>query len=247
MTVDLNADLGEGAGIDDELMTLISSANVSCGAHAGDEAGIRRTLAAAKLRGVQVGAHPSYPDRANFGRLEMNATPDVIQAFVSEQLCAFSSWVHIEGVEVRHVKPHGALYNAAVRQAEVARAVVRSVQQHDDRLQLFAASGSELEKAAEAAGVKVVREFFADRNYLSDGTLVPRTHRDAMINDPAAAAERLLSALKLGRVPSIAGADVTLAVETVCLHGDSPHAVVFARTLRERLEEAGVAIHSPHH
>jgi 5-oxoprolinase (ATP-hydrolysing) subunit A len=245
MTIDLNADLGEGAGSDGELLELVSSANISCGAHAGDAEMIAETLAAAKRLGVSVGAHPSYPDRANFGRVAMVMAAEEIRAFSEEQLATFSRWASVAGVLVRHVKPHGALYNVAARDRVVAGAIVAAVLARDGGLRLYAPAGSALEKAGAEAALQVVAEFFADRNYLADGSLVPRTEAEAMIHDVHVAAERVLRVLERGSVTSVEGVEVPMRIGTICLHGDAPEAVAAARVLRERLERAGVRIAAP--
>lgn len=245
LAVDLNADLGEGAGFDHELLKLVSSANIACGFHAGDAETMRAAILAAHDCGVAVGAHPSLFDRENFGRKELPVTPDEIFAAVIYQLGVFQAIA--EGAEVRpnHVKPHGALYNMAVRDRTPADAIARAVARFDRNLILFASPKSQLAEAGEAHGLKVVREVFADRNYLSDGTLVPRSRADALLKDPEAAGARVLRMLREGRVRSVDGVDVEVRAETICVHGDTPGAVEFARVLRSQLEQEGVSIRAP--
>ena len=243
--VDINSDLGEGAGFDDELLSLVSSANVACGFHAGDADTIKRTIALAQSRGVAIGAHPSLFDRENFGRTELSVTPHEIFEAVVYQLGVFQAIAEAEGAQPNHVKPHGALYNMASRDPSLAEAVVRAMVSVDQTLLLFAPGRSALASAAQAASVRVVAEVFADRNYLSDGALVPRSRTDALLRDPAAAAARVLRMLREGKVQSVDGKDVELSVQTVCVHGDTPDAVGFARALRRSLEELGVEIKAP--
>jgi UPF0271 protein len=245
MRVDLNADLGEGAGYDDELLGLVSSASIACGFHAGDPVSIFASIRAARERGVAVGAHPSFADRENFGRIEVVLPAGDVFTNVAYQLGAFQALATAAGAQVNHVKAHGALYNMAVRDEELAEAIAHAVLTIDSSLLLFAPGESALERAAQSAKLRVVREVFADRNYLADGTLVPRTRPDALRHDPEEAAGRVLRMLREGVVRSVDGQDVAVSAETICLHGDTPGAVQFARALRGRLEEEGVVISAP--
>jgi UPF0271 protein len=245
MRVDLNADLGEGAGHDDELLQLVSSASIACGFHAGDPISILASIRAARERGVAVGAHPSFADRENFGRIEVVLPAGEVFANVAYQLGAFVALATTAGARVNHVKAHGALYNMAVRDEKLAEAIARAVLTIDSSLLLFAPGESALERAAQSAKLRVVREVFADRNYLADGTLVPRTRPDALLHDPEEAAVRVLRMLREGMVRSVDGKDVEVNAETICLHGDTPGAVAFARALRSRLEEERVLIRAP--
>jgi 5-oxoprolinase (ATP-hydrolysing) subunit A len=243
--VDLNSDLGEGAGFDIELLELVSSANIACGFHAGDPASILQSIREAKERNVAVGAHPSFADRENFGRTELAVEPSQFFSQLVYQLGAFSALATAEGVRMNHVKPHGALYNMAVRDQRLAEAIVRALLVVDPYLILFAPAKSELKRAAETSELRVVHEVFADRNYLADGSLVPRTRADALLNDPQEAAKRVLRMLREGKVQSVEGGDVDVRAETICVHGDTPGAVEFARELRTQLEENGVEIRAP--
>jgi UPF0271 protein len=242
MRVDLNADLGEGAGHDDELLQLVSSASIACGFHAGDPVSILASIRAARERGVAVGAHPSFADRENFGRTEVALPAVEVFAIVAYQLGAFHALATAAGTRVNHVKAHGALYNMAVRDEKLAEAIARAVLAIDSSLLLFAPGESALERAAQSAKLRVVREVFADRNYLADGSLVPRTRPDALLHDPEEAAVRVLRMLREGVVRSADGKDVEVRAETICVHGDTPGAVDFARSLRESLEKNGVSI-----
>ncbi|PYK62280.1 MAG: LamB/YcsF family protein [Verrucomicrobia bacterium] len=245
MKVDLNSDLGEGAGHDDEILSLVSSANIACGFHAGNPASIFNSISAAKEKGVAVGAHPSLDDRKNFGRTEMQLSAAEAYALVAYQVGAFHGLCAAAGVEMNHVKPHGALYNMAVRNRELSDAIAHGVLAVNARAILFAPAGTELFRAAQELGLQTAAEVFADRNYNSDGTLVSRTEPDALLHDPAAAAERVVRMLMEGKIRAVDGSDVSVKAETICLHGDKPDAVEFARTLRAHLEREGIILAAP--
>jgi UPF0271 protein len=243
--VDLNADLGEGAGHDDELLELVTSANIATGFHAGDSDTMHEAISAARRRGVAIGAHPSFFDRENFGRKELQIAADEVFDAVTYQLGVFQAIAEAIGSCPNHVKPHGALYNMAVRDRTLADAVARAVAKVDPRLILFALPHSELARAGEAEGLRIAHEAFADRNYLANGSLVPRTRPDALLHDPAEVAKRVLRMLQEGKVRSVDGGDVDVQAETICVHGETPGAVEFARALRLRLESEGITIRAP--
>src|SRR5436190_10420669 len=245
LSVDLNADLGEGSGNDDELFELISSANIATGFHAGDSDTMHAAVSTAKEHGVAVGAHPSFFDRENFGRKELKVSNQEVFDAVAYQLGIFQAIASALNVQPNHVKPHGALYNMAVRDANLADAIARAIKSVDPKLILFAPDKTELARAGEAHGLQIAREIFADRNYLNNGWLVPRTRRDALLHDPKEAAERVLRMLHEGKVRSVEGEDVEVRGETICVHGDTSGAVEFARGLRTRLEREGVKISAP--
>ena len=245
MRIDLNADLGENAGHDDELLTLVTSANIACGVHAGDANTISLSIAKAKVAGVAIGAHPSLWDREYFGRRELLVTPDEVFALIVYQLAAFHALAHAAGARPHHVKPHGALYNMAARDRAVADAIARAVVNVDGTLILFAPGESELARAGAARGLRIAREVFADRNYLADGSLVPRTNPGALLHDPEEAAARVMRMLREGVVRSIEGKDVEVRAETVCVHGDTPGAVQFARAPCVAFSKNGIAIAPP--
>ena len=245
LSVDLNADLGEGSGHDSELFELITSANIATGFHAGDSDTMHAAISQAKQHEVSVGAHPSFFDRENFGRKELKIPNEEVFDAVAYQLGIFQAIASALDVQPNHVKPHGALYNMAVRDANLADAIARAVESIDPKLILFAPDKSALARAGEAHGLQIAREIFADRNYLNDGWLVPRTRPDALLRDPKEAAERVLRMLREGKVRSIEGRDVGVRGETICVHGDTPGAVEFARELRKRLEREGVKISAP--
>lgn len=240
--VDLNCDLGEGAGQDAELMPLISSANIACGAHAGDEATMRATVELARKHGVVIGAHPGFPDRENFGRRELPASATQIRGWVLEQTERLVAIAGAGGARVRHVKPHGALYNLAARDAAVAAAVAEAVYEADPRLLLVGLAGSRLVEAGAACGLSTLNEVFADRTYQADGTLTPRGQPGALIADEAKAVAQVLRLVREGRVTAVDGSEVEIKADTICLHGDGRHAVDFARAIQAALRGAGVAI-----
>jgi len=245
LQVDLNADLGEGSGRDAELFELITSANIATGFHAGDSDTMHAAISAAMQHGVAVGAHPSFFDRENFGRKELKVPKEEVFDAVTYQLGIFQAIASALAVRPNHVKPHGALYNMAVRDKNLADAIARAIGSVDPKLILFAPNNSELSRAGEAHGLKIAREIFADRNYLNDGWLVPRTRPDALLHDPKEAAQRVLRMLREGKVRSVEGRDVDVRGETICVHGDTPGAVEFARELRTQLEREGVRISAP--
>jgi len=245
MKIDLNCDMGENIGNDDDIMPYISSANIACGFHAGDENSMQRTIRLAKRYSVAVGVHPSWKDREGFGRHEMSLPVEEVESLILYQLGALYAIAKAEGVELLHVKPHGALYNMAARDPALAEAVGHGILAADSSLFLFAPARSALARAGEAAGLRVAREVFADRNYQADGTLVPRSQPNAILHEPEAAAERVLRMLREGLVRAVDGSEIPIETDTICIHGDTPEAVEFAQKLRAALEDAGVAIAAP--
>jgi len=240
MQIDLNADLGEGCGNDEALLALISSANIACGWHAGDAATMLQTVKLANE--VSIGAHPSFPDRENFGRTEMQRDPEAVYADVLYQIGALDAMVRAQGGELAHVKPHGALYNMAVRDAKLCEAIVRAVRDYDSDLVFFGLANSQMIDIARAAGLRVKEEVFADRGYNPDGTLVKRGTPGALHEDEEVALNQTLSMIRDKQVRAIDGTWVPIRAETVCLHGDGAHALAFARRIRERLGAEGIAI-----
>jgi UPF0271 protein len=228
MEIDLNADLGEGAGFDAELMPLVTSANVCCGAHAGSPDVTRSTLELASRHGVAVGAHPGYPDREHFGRRELSLSPHEVGTLCLYQVGGLEALARVAPVRVAYLKPHGALYNQACRDPELARAVAAVALLSG--LTLVGLPGSELERAAGRISLPFVAEGFADRRYRPDGSLVPRTEPDAFAHDPQEAVEQV------GRLIRERG------VRTVCVHGDNPEAVAFTRAVREALLAGGFTL-----
>lgn len=246
-SIDLNADLGEGfgpwvMGDDAAMLELVSSANVACGGHASDPDTMFRTLTLAKAHGVVTGAHPSYPDKQGFGRRRLPSTPAEIERFTAAQVGALIGVAALVGQPIAYVKPHGALANVAAEEAPVALAIVRAVRAVDPRLALLAISGTVLEIVARDAGMGVFSEVFADRGYTPQGTLVPRGTPGAMIEDAQVAASRLFDFFASGVMPSVGGEPVALRADSVCIHGDSPHAAAMARHLRAAFTARGLMI-----
>jgi 5-oxoprolinase (ATP-hydrolysing) subunit A len=242
LRIDLNADVGEGFGDDEGLLRLVTSANVAAGFHAGDPSVLRQTIQAARAGGAAVGAHPSFPDRAGFGRHEMIVTPEEAEDFVLYQIAAVAGVASAEGLRLQHVKPHGALYNMAARDSALAEAIARAAVAFDSSLILFGLSGSELLKAGRAAGLRVAAEAFADRAYEADGSLVSRNKPGAVIHDAEAVVSRAIRMAKDKTVTSIDGSIVRVDVDTICVHSDTPGAGDLAARLRAGLEAAGVTV-----
>lgn len=240
--IDLNCDLGEGAGHDAELMPLITSANIACGAHAGNEATMRETVQLAIKHGVAIGAHPGFPDRENFGRRELELTCVEAHAIVLRQIRDLQVIVRHDGARLVHVKPHGALYTMAARDAALARAIAAAVYEADPRLVLVGLAGSKLIAAGVAGGLGVASEVFADRTYQPDGSLTPRDRPDALITDANIAVAQVLRMVWESKVRAGDGSDVVIHADTVCLHGDGPHAAEFARRLSAELKAAGIEV-----
>ncbi|MDP9879997.1 UPF0271 protein [Variovorax boronicumulans] len=248
MNIDLNSDLGESLGVwrmgdDAAMLDIVSSANVACGFHAGDPAGILRTLRQAKERGVAVGAHVAYRDLVGFGRRNMDVDSADLRADVIYQIGALKGLAAAAGTEVRYVKPHGALYNTIAHDERQARDVIAALREIDASLVLVALAGSPLVGWAEAQGLRVVAEAFADRAYTPQGTLVSRREPGAVLHDANDVAERMLRLANEGTVTAIDGSVVRIRADSICVHGDSPGAVEMARRVRERLMQAGVTIH----
>ena len=242
MFIDLNADLGEGAGNDEALLALVSSANIACGWHAGDAKTMRECVRWAIANGVAIGAHPSFPDRENFGRSTMQLPPEEIYAGVLYQIGALAAIVKGEGGTLAHVKPHGQLYNQAAQDPVLADAIVDAVRRFDPNLKFFGLAGSLMISAAERAGLQAVEEVFADRGYMPDGSLVPRSQPGALIEDVERSLAQTLSMVREHKVTAIDGSSVAVNAQSVCLHGDGAHALAFARRIRERLTAEGIAI-----
>ena len=246
-TIDLNCDMGEGYGAwtlgrDEDLLDQVTSANIACGYHAGDPATMLRTVQAAVAKGVALGAHPSLPDLQGFGRRAMSITPGEARGLILYQVGALDAFARAAGSRLRHVKPHGALYNMAAKDRALAEAIAGAVRDYDPALVLVGLSGSQSIRAAQAIGLRCASEVFADRGYEMDGSLSPRGEPGAMITDESFAVSRVLRMVLEGRVESRTGVDVALQAETVCIHGDQPEALAFACRLRLALAEAGVEV-----
>ena len=242
MVIDLNCDMGEGAGADERIMPLVSSANVACGFHAGDPATIRRTVRLASRHGVAVGAHPSFPDRSGFGRRLLAATPEEVRDDVTYQVGALLAFCRAEGVPLTHVKAHGALYNAAAGDLPLARAICEAVKAIDPGLVVVCLAGSPMAGLARGLGLRVAEEAFADRAYTASGTLVPRTEPGSVIADPERVAERVSRMARQRQVLAADGSEVAVNADTVCVHGDTQGAAELVAAIRERLARDGVAV-----
>lgn len=248
--VDLNCDMGESFGAwsmgdDAAIMPLITSANVAAGFHAGDPGTIRTTVQRAVDHGVAVGAHPSLPDLAGFGRRIMKLSAREAHDLVLYQAGAVAAFAHAAGARLHHVKPHGALYNMAARDPELADAIAAAVKDLGDGVLLYGLAGSAMTAAAGRCGVQAVQEVFADRSYQADGTLTPRDRPDALITDEQLAVAQALSMVEHGRVRATDGTAVAVTADTLCLHGDQPGALGFARALRAAFEQRGIAVAAP--
>ena len=246
--VDLNADLGESfgqwtLGDDEAMLDLVTSANIACGFHAGDPSGLRRVCDAAAKRGVRIGAHVSFPDLAGFGRRHMTIPGHELTDIVLYQLGALDAFAQVAGAEVTYVKPHGALYHAASGDREVADAIVSAVVSYDPSMALLGTPGSVLLAVGQERGLEIIPEGFVDRSYLPNGSLVPRAHPFALVDDPEAVGARAVQMVATGQVEAVDGATVPLAVRSLCVHGDTPGAVHLATEVRRALTAAGIGIH----
>lgn len=247
--LDLNCDMGEGFGAytmgnDIAILDHVTSANIACGFHAGDPGTMRRIVSAAIAKGVAVGAHPGLPDLQGFGRREMKITPAEAYAMVLYQIGALAGFASAAGGRLNHVKPHGALYNMAVKDRKLSDAIAQAVRDFDPGLIFFGLAGSEMIKAAEALGLRAANEVFADRSYQDDGSLSPRGLPDAMIEDPDQSLAQVRQMLA-GSVTALSGKVVPVRADTLCLHGDQPGALDFARHIRGALTADGVALQAP--
>jgi 5-oxoprolinase (ATP-hydrolysing) subunit A len=247
MRVDLNCDFGESFGIyrlgeEKEILQYVTSVNVACGFHAGDPIVMRKTVQMALEQKVAIGAHPGFPDLLGFGRRNIAVTPEEAYAYVVYQIGALAAFVKAEGGTMSHVKPHGALYNMAAKNAELAEAIAKAVYDVDPSLILYGLAGSELIRAGKKFGLRAANEVFADRTYQQDGSLTPRSDPRALIVDEQEAIQQVLAMVKEKRVRSLQGIDVPIEAETVCIHGDGKKAVLFAKRLYEALRKEGVDV-----
>jgi UPF0271 protein len=229
-------------GNDDEILEFVTSANIACGFHAGDPSVMKRTVHSAVEKGVAIGAHPGYRDLEGFGRRFVDVTPDEAYDLVVYQVGALYGFVAAAGATMQHVKPHGALYNAATVDIKAAGAIAKAVRDVDSELILFGLSGGELISAGEEAGLRTASEAFADRTYQRDGTLTSRRQPGAMIEDLNRAADQAVRLVREGRAASLQGVDVDVRADTICIHGDGLHALEFARMIRARFEESGIEV-----
>ncbi len=245
--IDLNCDMGESfgnytCGLDESVVPHISSANVACGFHASDPLVMEKTVALCKRAGVHVGAHPGFPDLVGFGRRQMQVSPDELRTMIIYQVGALKAFCEAAGLKLQHVKPHGAMYNMAGKDEVMARAICEGVRAVDPSLILLGLSGSKLIEAAKAIGLRAAREVFADRAYEEDGSLVARTKPGAMITDEDEAIARVVSMVTQHKVKAVTGREIPVEADSICLHGDSPKAVLFAEKISAALKAAGVTI-----
>jgi 5-oxoprolinase (ATP-hydrolysing) subunit A len=244
-SVDLNADVGEGCGQDVSLMPLISSANIACGLHAGDAGTMRDAVRLARDHNVAIGAHPSFPDREHFGRREMQLSAEDLHECIVAQVRSLADVAASAGARLRHVKPHGALYNMAARDDRLAEAVVAAIRSVDPSLAIFGLAGSALLNAAVRIGLHSVSEAFADRAYRADGSLLPRDQPGSVLHDPDEVAARVVDMARDGSVAAVDGGRIRVRADTICIHGDTPGAPALAKTIREALMSAGIAVAAP--
>lgn len=246
-SIDLNCDLGESfgsytIGCDEKVIPLISSANVACGFHAGDPMVMAKTIARCKESGISVGAHPGFHDLAGFGRRNLAVTPEEARQDVIYQIGALQAFCAANGLKLRHVKPHGALYNMAGKNYALAKAICEGVCSVDPSLVMLVLAGSEMQKAAEDTGLQFAREVFADRAYEEDGSLVARSKEGSMITDENEAVERVIRMIKEHKVTAITGKNIEVIPDSVCVHGDGEKALLFVEKLRQALTENGIQI-----
>ena len=234
---DLNCDMGEGIGNDEAIMPFITSANISCGFHAGNGDTIRHTMDLAKKHSVLVGAHPSFHDKENFGRKEMHLGHDKLYAIVLEQLIKMDLIAKEKGIKIHHVKPHGALYNMAARDADIAATIAQAVADLNEELVLYGLSNSCLIHEAKKLGLKTASEVFADRTYQDDGSLTPRSQPNALIEDDEKCIRQVLQMVQQKIVTSVSGQVIPIVADTICIHGDGKRAVSFARKIHEALKQ----------
>ena len=242
LNIDLNCDMGEGIGNEASLLPFISSANIACGYHAGDAAEMKRVVDGCIKNKVAIGAHPSYPDKENFGRTNMHLSANEIYAMVKKQLEILHTIVVAAGAKLHHVKPHGALYNMAAKDAAIAQAIVMAVKDFDTELIYYGLSGSVMIAEAKKIGLKTAREVFADRTYQPDGSLTPRTEPNALITNETIAIQQVLQIVNNKTVTATNGFVIDMHADTVCIHGDGINAVPFAAALNNSLQMAGINI-----
>jgi UPF0271 protein len=245
VSIDLNADVGELVGDDEGVLPIVSSANIACGFHAGGPTVMRSTVQLAQRHGVAIGAHPGFHDLEGFGRREMPVSPAELEDLIAYQIGALAGVAANEGVRLRHVKPHGALYNMAARDGVMADAIARAVRAVDASLRLFGLSGSQLIAAGERAGLRVASEVFADRGYRPDGSLAPRDTPGAVLTDTVAVASRAVQMAARQSVTAVDGTSVSVKADTICIHGDTPGAAALARAVRDALSGAGIEVRAP--
>ncbi len=245
--IDLNSDLGESfgrytIGMDEKIIPLITSANVACGYHAADPVVMSKTVRRAKEAGIQIGAHPGFPDLMGFGRRNLNVTPEEAKAYVLYQLGALDAFCKAEGIKLQHVKPHGALYNMAAKDYVLSKSICEAIYEFDKNLIVLALSGGELARAAADMGLRTALEVFADRGYEEDGTLVDRRKEGAMITDEEEAIKRVIRMVKEKKVTAVTGKDISIQADSVCVHGDGEKALAFVEKIRQAFQNENIQI-----
>ena len=245
LSIDLNCDMGEGYPNDDLIFPFISSVNIACGYHAGDKSTMQRTVEQALKHDVAIGAHPSYPDKENFGRIDIlhkKISITELMKVVQKQIFLLQEICKSSGATLHHVKPHGALYNRAARDEEAAQAICSAMQQVNHKLLLYGSSGSIMEKAARNHNIQFVHEVFADRTYQADGSLTPRSAANALISDTDAALQQVFRMIQKGEVKTLTGDLIRVKAETICIHGDGPNAVEFAKGIHAFLQDNNITL-----
>lgn len=245
--VDLNSDIGESfgnyiLGMDEEVLKFITSANIACGWHAGDAVVMNKTVGLAKQLNAAIGVHPGFPDLVGFGRREMKVTYEETKNYIKYQIGALWAFAKSHSIELQHVKPHGAFYNMAAKDAQMAKAIAEAVYEVDKELILVGLANSEMIKMGKIIGLKVANEVFADRAYNADGTLVSRNIEGAVLHDKDIAIKRVVRMVKEGKVTSITGEDIDIQADTICVHGDNPSAVLFVKEIRKVLERENISV-----
>ena len=244
MKIDINCDMGEGIGNDAAIMPYISSANIACGYHAGDEETMKQTVELCVKHNVAIGAHPSFFDKENFGRTEMYLPSSEVYDLVTKQIHLLDKIAKQQGASLHHVKPHGALYNMSAKDPQLAAAIALAVKDVDEKLILYGLSGSFSISKAKEAELKTANEVFADRTYQDDGSLTPRTKPNALIEDETKSLQQVLQIIKEGTVTTLSGKTISILADTICIHGDGKHAVEFAKCIYETLEKEKIIIQS---
>lgn len=242
--VDLNSDLGEGIGLDSEILKHITSANIACGYHAGDETIMSNTVNDAFEKGVSIGAHPGFDDKENFGRVEMNLSKSELKDIVKKQITELANMAKEKGTKLQHVKPHGAMYNMAARDYEIAKTIAEAIYEVDKDLIFLCLANSQMVKAGIDTGLKVANEVFADRAYNNDGTLVSRKLDGSVLHDADVVIQRVIKMVKEKKVTSITNDEISIEVDSICVHGDTLNAVEFVKRIRNTLEQEGITVTS---
>ncbi|WP_159991167.1 5-oxoprolinase subunit PxpA [Pelistega ratti] len=240
--IDLNADIAEGFPYDEALLKLLSSANIACGLHAGNAVEMHKAVKFAKENNVRIGAHPSFPDRENFGRTAMQLAPQALMAYLRYQLGALKAIADAQGIAISYVKPHGALYNQAAKDTALSQLIVRTIQQFNPQLKLMGLAGSLMLRVAEEEGLATISEVFADRHYMPDGSLVPRNQPNAMVESDEEAITQVLQMVMEEKVRAIDGSFVPVKADSICLHGDNEHSLLFAQRIVAELQKHHIVI-----